>query len=124
MFCTSDYQRGKVNNNQCIECDYNDETDGQITTFGIIKKMYYHRLCWSMPERVILAGDWYGGYGCSRTGLRQVKYLENFRSENMAFFDQCSPISLVLWPSATGDFDIDNESSWRAKDTEFCVVYR
>ena len=86
--------------------------------------MYYHQLCPSEPARVVVCADWYDGEDVSRSGLRQVKYNPNFKSEDMVMLDNCEPFNLVLWPTDAYDFDFDNEKSWRDPDTAFSVLYR
>merc|ERR1711865_1053744 len=121
----TDYQSGKQGNNSCIQCEYPDEgSTDNLVSFGIIKKMYYHQLCVSVPARVVVCADWYDGDDVSRSGLRQVTYNPNFNSEDMVMLDNCEPFNLVLWPTVALDFDFDDDSSWRNKDTAFSVVYR
>ena len=127
FFCTSDYQNGKENDNQCIKCEYQDEdADSNLTSFGIIKIMYYHQLCHSTPACVIICANWYDGEedDTSRSGLRQVRYNPNFESENMAMLVNCEPVSLVLWPTQRYVFDFDQESSWKNPITALSVLYR
>jgi hypothetical protein len=116
--------------NSCVQCAFLDDgNDGEgdiNSSCGIITEnlMYYHTFCSFLEPKVVVVGEWYTPTGFDNSGLLQVRYNPNFKSENVAFLFQCAPTNLVLWPKEPFTFGWKWPEDYKNQDTDFSVINR